>query len=239
MKISFFNSFGAIALTGLSMSLLPTNADAHDTRHPGLRSLPHGARCVNYRGERCWTAGGRYFRTGPLGVGFVEIETPVITAAVVQEDVVVTRPVVERRVVVKKTIVEEAPVVEEQVVVEKQVEEAPVVEEAATVEEPVLEEEDTVVDALPDGVQVVVIGGERCWMRDGVYYRHCDHGFKVCHPYGKHFPKHDLPKGKMEHRPVLNHGPVDHAPHGVVNHMDHTAHTAHSTANHKGDKSHN
>jgi hypothetical protein len=230
MKISFFNTFGAIALTGLSMSLLPTNANAHDTRHPGLRALPHGARCVTLRGERCWTAGGRYFRCNPVGVGYVEFSAPVIAAPLIQEDVVVTRPVVERRVVVKKTIVEEAPVVEEQAVVEKQVEEAPVVEEEApTVEEqPTLEEEDTTVEALPEGVKVVTIAGERCWVRGGIYYRHCAHGFRVCHLHAR----------STFARPVVAHGPICRAPHSTMAHVA-PVHAAHPAAFHKGDKFHN
>jgi hypothetical protein len=242
MKISFLNTFGAIALTGMSVSLFTPNLSAGDFRRgeprPAMHRLPHDARAVNYRGERCWVSGGHYYRSNPLGIGFVEIDAPVIAAPVVQEDIVITHPIVDARVVVRTPVVVQKTVVEEPVV-EQQVEEAPVVEESTVEEAPVLEEEDTVVEVLPEGCQVVVIGGERCWVRDGVYYRHCDHGYKVCHPKGKFHP---LSHNKaVDHKPVLAHPEHEHAPHNVVNHIDHKDHFAHTTANHehKGDKFHN
>jgi hypothetical protein len=141
-------------------------------------------------------------------------------------------------VLVQPTV--DAAVIEQPAVETVEVQAAPVttvVEEPATtvVEDPVVEEEsddDTVVSVLPDDSQVVVINGERCWVHDGVYYRHSDHGFKTFHPYGKHVDSKHLGG-----HPVANRGEKGREPHTVVNHADHINHTAHETAFH-GDHKH-
>jgi len=248
MKMNLFNSFGALALVGLSVSLTPSNLNAHDMRHGEHRMaghdhhcarLPHGARCVNYRGERCWAAGGCYYRSHPLG-GYVLIqpsyETVVVKQPVLEEKVVVKRPVVKKVVqeeeVVEETAAVEQPVVEERVVEQPAVEETVVEEAAATpVVEEELEEEDTVLETLPVGAEVVVIGGERCWLRDGVYYRRCGHGYKACHPHGNgKWHNHDghSTKGHMDH------GDKGHMPHQTKNNNGMGNHMPHQTKNHGG-----
>lgn len=245
MKTTFINSLGALALAGLSVSLLPANASAHEIHrgehrmHRDFRCarLPHGARCVTYGGERCWYSSGCYYRVHPLG-GYVVVrptyETAVVRQPVIEKTIVVKRPVV-RKKIVQEEVVEEAaaeqPVVEEKEIVNEQ----PVVEESqTTVEEPApvveeqeeapaLEEEETVVEALPEGSEVVVIGGERCWLRDGVYYRRCDRGYKVCHPHGNKGTwegrPHHFPMGSANSKPTGSHPhPAKHFPNDMGNH---------------------
>jgi len=271
MKISLVQSLGVFTLFGLGATL-STTAMAHDmgrgehhSEHHANRCehLPHGARCVETRGERCWESGGRFYRCHPSG-GYVVCARPVETVVVqkpivverpvVQETVVVKRPVLCKKPVVKKVVVEEQevveqpvveeqvveqPVVEEQVVeqpvVEEQVVEQPVVEEEAVVEQPVLEEEETIVETLPARCKVVVIGGERCWERNGVYYRHCEGGYRVCHER-KHWnhDKHDM--GHMDHSPKHDKGGWDeHKPHHMP---EQTSHKTDEFPHHKTETSH-
>ncbi len=212
MKTSFISTFGALAVAGLSMSLIPSaQADIVRVAHEHhLKRLPVGARVVSVRGERCWVAGGAYYRISPRG-GFILFQ-PTLETAVVEQPVVET---VEVQTPVVKTVVEQ-----------------PVVEEAATTvtEEPVVEEEsddDAIVETVPADSTIVVINGERCWLHDGVYYRHSDHGFQKFHPYGRH----------DSHHQALNHGGKDRYPHTTVNHGDHTKHASHeASAHNKHDK---
>jgi hypothetical protein len=197
MKTNLIQSFGALALIGLSVSLTPTNTFASEfargERHPShhdsrCSNLPHGARCISRGSERCWVSNGCYYRPHPLG-GYVICERPTYC-----QEVVVKRPVIRKEIVVEQQYVEQ-PVVEEQYV------EQPVGEETQYVEaQSYLEEEETVVETLPARCRVVVIEGERCWERDGVYYRHCEGGYRRCHPCkrghgdypkGDHWPKGD------------------------------------------------
>jgi hypothetical protein len=155
MKISLFNTLGAIALTSLAITLTPSTLSAHGSsldhgdRNKGHRPsghgsrtcsrLPHGCRETNYRGQRCWFGGGHYYSCAPTG-GYVIIDQP-------------------------------------EVEVETEVVEQPVVETT-------YESEDAVtVSVLPDDVETVYIGGERCWFHDGCYYRRSGHGY--CKWHGK------------------------------------------------------
>ncbi len=215
MNTTFLSTFGALAVAALSVSLIPATTYAGDVRvihERHINRLPRDARVVSVRGERCWTSGGAYYRINPTG-GFVLFQ-PTVEAAVIEQ------PTVEAAVI-------EQPAVEVET-------EAPIVEEQTTttsvVEEPVAEEEDdTVVNVLPQDSQVVVINGESCWVRGGVYYHSFNHGFKVFHPYGKH----------VDHRPMVNRVERVRESHTVVNHSDRVVHTAHETAlraDHKRDR---
>lgn len=138
----------------------------------------------------------------------VVVERPVVERRVICQQVV--QPVIHKKVVVQEeeqpVVEEQQPVLEEQAPVEEQpvVEEQPAVEEEVisapickkkiyqqavvsqdyteeAYEEPSLVEDQTVVEALPSRCHQVVVRGERCWESNGVYYRHCQGGYRMCH----------------------------------------------------------
>jgi hypothetical protein len=200
MNTTFFSTFGALAIAGLSVSLIPATTYAGDVRvihEHHINHLPRDARVVSVSGERCWTSGGAYYRINPTG-GFVLFQ-PTVEAAVIEQ------PAVE--------VETSAPIVEEETT-------------ASVVEEPVVEEEDdSVVDVLPQDSQVIVINGENCWMHDGVYYQSFNHGFKVFHPYGKHVdhrPMVNRVERVRESHTVVNHSDrVVHTAHETALRIDH------------------
>lgn len=73
MKKMSFSTVSVIALTGLFLTLA-SNLSAADRT---VDKLPADARAVRYNGERCWFAGGQYYRPVSAGV-YLVIAKPMV-----------------------------------------------------------------------------------------------------------------------------------------------------------------
>jgi hypothetical protein len=222
MKTTLFTTVGAIVLTSLAFTLTPTSLEAKDHRGGGSHG-GHGGSRGSHGGKSSHCSTGRghgssHCSSLPRGCRPTRYRGErcwygggnYYRCAPQGGYVICEQPIVQRRVVESY------------------------VEEPTYVEEPAYEEEE-VISYLPTQCTTVYVGGERCWYRNGCYYRHSGRGYSKFHCGNRGSRGSHCSSRRSSH---CSSRPSHCSSRGSSHHNSGHSTSHHSSGGHKGGSSH-